>query len=1422
MTAATNPGKYVDFDEYVGLKLEKTRSTIRTTDILTAVAGVGAMTLGYLLLFVVMDQWVIPGGFSAGWRLALLSMLVISAGGWLVYKVGIPSFRSVNGLFAAKAIEKAEPELKSSLLNLVDLKAAGRPINPAILQAIERQTAVKLQQVDVASVIDHRPLVRTAYLLLAVIVIFCIYAMLSPKKISNSIWRGLVPLTQVPLATVTEILDIKPGDISVPVHQPFVDVQVDLAGEIPPQVLLLYSTADGKQDQPLELRADEDGQPRYRGQLIGDGGQGLVQDITYLIRAGDATSKPYRIHVEQPPYADIESLRIEFPAYMKLSPVEQPHHGAIDTWEGATVTFHAKTNMPVRSGTIQFLDDPQAGPNGEEIPMAVSSGGKILQAQWTLALRSDGTFPKHYRIHCKTEEDRVTTGHVNYPITIRPDAPPQVTLVQPDRDIDAPANVTIPLLIQAHDPDFELGYVYLNVEKSGQRILHEQISEGRVQRLTLKHNLELKRLQAAAGDTFELWIEVHDNRRPRANSRNTPKVKIRVIQTVTQQEADEQLAAQNERLDQKMAEASDDANDAANPPREGEPEDRPPRDPTRPDEATARRENQDEQPAQEPQNGQQEDAGQKKPTEPGKTAEKGDSRDGSGQTAGTKPSKKDTAGKPDEARSDQNSGEANDKKLPNDGTQDDEIIRRINERLKQEKPPKSDANPDAAANEQKESQPKPGTPNPDTKPESEKPSKSDKSGASSDEKSSKSDAKSPRKNDRPQGDDAGPTSSDDPSSTKPSESKKDSDLKTSPNKPATAEEPPGDNKKEENPSKMKGPEKDSDGSTDDKTDDTPSDGKKPGSEAAKEGDGTDKPENKPTKSEPTPKGTEPDPASNATDDSLKPSKSESPDDGSKQDGKKPDGGQKDQGNPSEKPTDADQEKGPGEMKTSDDDSQKKSAESSKPSGAGEKKSDKEKSDDAAEQTDKASGSKSDSKKEGEPPKDADESSADSSSASKPGKKPSDSTKKPQKKPSGGEAAPEKGDPETATQQQKQDKNGKPSSTKPNEKANQGKSGKSPDENPSGVEQDPSTDAPKQGKNPKSTKSTENEANEKEPTSNDKDQTPSKSKSDSGEGGDSKKSSGQSGQEGQEGGKQGEGDPQGSKSEGDDTKSSSKSGKEQGGEGSGKPEDSSKNSDSDKSKNDKSSSKADSKQGDSKAPKEGKTGKQDSESGKADSQSQGKKDSGKSDSGKGKNGESGKGESGKGQGDQGGKSEGSSKAGSGSQPGQGGKGPPQDGPGGGDPGDADGIPNAGDAAPAIGEGDDANLEYNRQATELILQKLKKDLERGDVDPELLEQLGWTPAELKKFADRLSKSLNESKQGEETPESRARQQQFQEMLKNLDLQRSGAQRSGANEPKREVNQIESKRPPAPSAYLKAFEKATKDLARQKPPAGKPASK
>ena len=58
-----------------------------------------------------------------------------------------------------------------------------------------------------------------------------------------------------------------------------------------------------------------------------------------------------------------------------------------------------------------------------------------------------------------------------------------------------------------------------------------------------------------------------------------------------------------------------------------------------------------------------------------------------------------------------------------------------------------------------------------------------------------------------------------------------------------------------------------------------------------------------------------------------------------------------------------------------------------------------------------------------------------------------------------------------------------------------------------------------------------------------------------------------------------------------------------------------------------------------------------------------------------------------------------------------------------------------------------------------------------------------------------------------------EQFEEMLKTLDLKKGGTKRTGENSPQREVNQIESRRTNVPPTYKRAFEQFTKDLNRQK---------
>lgn len=137
-------------------------------------------------------------------------------------------------------------------------------------------------------------------------------------------------------------------------------------------------------------------------------------------------------------------------------------------------------------------------------------------------------------------------------------------------------------------------------------------------------------------------------------------------------------------------------------------------------------------------------------------------------------------------------------------------------------------------------------------------------------------------------------------------------------------------------------------------------------------------------------------------------------------------------------------------------------------------------------------------------------------------------------------------------------------------------------------------------------------------------------------------------------------------------------------------------------------------------------------------------------------------------------------------------------------------------PEVAPGDAPDPEYNRQAAELVLRKLKDDLERGEVNPELLEKLGWSEEQLKSWSERLAKQLE--KQPAETPIDRARQMQFEEMLRQLDLRKNNAVRSGASQPTRELPQTESRRSAPPAEYREAYEAFTRGLSKRTPAAPK----
>ncbi|MCG6156114.1 hypothetical protein [Rubinisphaera margarita] len=137
-----------------------------------------------------------------------------------------------------------------------------------------------------------------------------------------------------------------------------------------------------------------------------------------------------------------------------------------------------------------------------------------------------------------------------------------------------------------------------------------------------------------------------------------------------------------------------------------------------------------------------------------------------------------------------------------------------------------------------------------------------------------------------------------------------------------------------------------------------------------------------------------------------------------------------------------------------------------------------------------------------------------------------------------------------------------------------------------------------------------------------------------------------------------------------------------------------------------------------------------------------------------------------------------------------------------PADNGGGEGTGPSTPSSAE----SLEDRRKAAELVLKEIEEDLKRGDVDPELLEDLNWTEDNLKQFQQRMADYLRQQND-EGTPD--LKQQQFNEMLRNLRLDGERSTREGAATDRESRDEFAPTIMPAPPEYRELEEAFRRSL-------------
>lgn len=127
-----------------------------------------------------------------------------------------------------------------------------------------------------------------------------------------------------------------------------------------------------------------------------------------------------------------------------------------------------------------------------------------------------------------------------------------------------------------------------------------------------------------------------------------------------------------------------------------------------------------------------------------------------------------------------------------------------------------------------------------------------------------------------------------------------------------------------------------------------------------------------------------------------------------------------------------------------------------------------------------------------------------------------------------------------------------------------------------------------------------------------------------------------------------------------------------------------------------------------------------------------------------------------------------------------------------------------------EADKANLDYTRQQTDLVLERLDAQLAKKQVDPKLLKSLGWTEAELQRFVDRW-KDLKARAEGAGEQADEA-SKELDDALRSLGLRRTEPLRMKGTAKADDLRANDALRTKAPSEYADRVREYSKAISSQ----------
>lgn len=434
-----------------------------------------------------------------------LAFYLFSLGLWLgiLTSGGLPAY---TDFALAKRLGAAFPDLGDGLVNALALLSERNDYGYSsdLIRVNLRQVAQQAQAIDPEQAVSGRSRRKLTRASMAVAGLWILIGLPFAHPSLGSAYRLLHPNQAFDIPRPFEFR-VTPGNTQV-LDNKAVTIAAGVTGEQPDRVLLTMKSGEDRQTYPLTAEADG----QFRHTL-----EELHRSFSYYVHApssrwwdrrGDIASPTYQVHVVSRPQVQSLTIRLKPPAYSGLPDREQEVTSTeISALKGTRVQLFAQTSKPVQSAALVFEDQKQ------DHSMAVS--GTDLQAEFPLLAQDQ------FSIHLTDFQAVENTNPAVYRLVPLTDEPPRADIVQPEGDVDLGDALQIPLVLNLQD---DYGFSRLAIQYQIQKpAALDRDSTWQSIRLSLEnpaeraqeyhHLWDLNRLNLSPRDVVRYRIAVWDN-----------------------------------------------------------------------------------------------------------------------------------------------------------------------------------------------------------------------------------------------------------------------------------------------------------------------------------------------------------------------------------------------------------------------------------------------------------------------------------------------------------------------------------------------------------------------------------------------------------------------------------------------------------------------------------------------------------------------------------------------------------------------------------------------------------------------------------------------------------------------------------------------------------------------------------------------